>query len=265
MERIKVSVIMGVYNTQDVNILCKAIDSILNQTLKEFEFIICNDGSLDNTIDVLRSFEKKDSRIILLDNDDNKGLAYSLNRCIRMSKGKYIARMDADDISLENRLEQQYNFLENNLDYVLVGCCSKILRNNNSDLVRKVKESPTVEDFLWGSPFMHPTIMVKTEVYKKLNGYRLIKQTRRAEDLDFFMRLYQMGYRGYNLQEPYFIYREEKDDWKKRKYRYRIDEFQLRLINYKKMDLMPRGYIYSIKPLVVGLIPGWIIRLLRRN
>ena len=256
---------MGVYNTQDVNILCKAIDSILNQTLKEFEFIICNDGSLDNTIDVLRSFEKKDSRIILLDNDDNKGLAYSLNRCIRMSKGKYIARMDADDISLENRLEQQYNFLENNLDYVLVGCCSKILRNNNSDLVRKVKESPTVEDFLWGSPFMHPTIMVKTEVYKKLNGYRLIKQTRRAEDLDFFMRLYQMGYRGYNLQEPYFIYREEKDDWKKRKYRYRIDEFQLRLINYKKMDLMPRGYIYSIKPLVVGLIPGWIIRLLRRN
>ena len=265
MERIKVSVIMGVYNTQDANILCKAIDSILNQTLKEFEFIICNDGSLDNTIDVLRSFEKKDSRIILIDNEENKGLAYSLNRCIEMSKGKYIARMDADDISLENRLEQQYKFLENNTDYVLVGCCSKILRNNNSNLVRKVKKSPTVEDFLWGSPFMHPTIMVRSEVYKNLNGYRTIKQTRRAEDFDFFMRLYQMGYRGYNIQEPYFIYREEKDDWKKRKFRYRIDEFQLRLTNYRKMNLMPRGYIYAVKPLIVGLIPGWIIRLLRRN
>ena len=95
---------MSVYNGEKY--LVKAIESILNQTYTKFEFIIVNDGSSDNSLKIIKEFMKKDNRIILI-NRENKGLPYSLNEGISIAKGKYIARMDADDISLSERFEKQ--------------------------------------------------------------------------------------------------------------------------------------------------------------
>jgi glycosyltransferase involved in cell wall biosynthesis len=113
-----VSVIMSVYN--DEKYVSLAIDSILKQSFEDFEFIIINDGSTDRTLEILKEYEQKDSRIVLI-NQENKGLTKSLNIGIKKAKGKYIARMDSDDISHPQRFEKQIEFLENNKEYALIG------------------------------------------------------------------------------------------------------------------------------------------------
>jgi len=118
MSVVKVSVIMSVYN--DELYVSDAVKSILNQTYEDFEFIIINDGSTDNSFEILNNYANEDDRIILI-NQDNMGLTKSLNKAIALSKNNFIARMDSDDISLPNRLEKQVVFLKENTEYALVG------------------------------------------------------------------------------------------------------------------------------------------------
>lgn len=107
-----VSVVMSTYNRADL--LPRAVDSVLNQTFKDFEFIIVLDGSTDDSLEILKSYAQIDKRIRVLENDGNKGLIYSLNRGLDAARGKYIARMDDDDISLPRRFEFQVRFMEKN-------------------------------------------------------------------------------------------------------------------------------------------------------
>ena len=113
----QVSVIMGVYNQWNREALQKAVKSILNQTLTDFEFIIYDDGSDPEVAGYIRELEKLDERIVLIGKEENHGLAFSLNMCIGAAKGKYIARMDADDIALPERLQVQYDFMEQHKEY----------------------------------------------------------------------------------------------------------------------------------------------------
>ena len=112
-----ISVVMSVYNGEKY--LKRSIDSILNQTFKDFEFIIINDGSTDKSLEIIKSYD--DDRIVLID-QENKGLTKSLNIGIKTASGKYIARQDADDVSLPDRLKKQVDFLEVREDVVLLGC-----------------------------------------------------------------------------------------------------------------------------------------------
>lgn len=115
----RVSVIMSVYNSEKY--LEDSIKSILNQSFKDFEFIIVNDCSNDNSLKIINKYKENDVRIRLINNSKKINLANSLNKCLKVAKGKYIARMDADDISIKNRLEIQYNFMEENEDIFLCG------------------------------------------------------------------------------------------------------------------------------------------------
>lgn len=260
----KISVIMGIYNMANKKeIMRLAIESILAQTYKNFEFIICDDGSSDRTYDLLKEFSKKDKRIILLKNDKNRGLAYSLNNCLKFARGKYIARMDADDISMPNRLEKQLRFLEKNFEYALVG--SNLLYINNKGIWGKriLPEYPNKKSFLFTSPFAHPTILIRKDVLNSLNGYKVEKITRRLEDYDLFMRLYTNDYKGYNMQEFLYQFREDNDAFKRRAYKYRWDEVQVRYRGFKSLGLMPFALPYVIKPLIVGLIPQKILSKIR--
>lgn len=260
----KVSVIMGIYNMEQKKDLVKlAIDSILNQSYKDFEFIICDDGSSDNTYNVVKNIVKDDKRVILLKNEINRGLAYSLNKCISKSRGKYIARMDADDISENNRLEKQVDFLDKHSEYAIVGCNLLLVNNNGVWGKRILAEKPTKKSFLFTSPFCHPAIVMRKEVLNEVNNYRVEKITRRAEDYDLFMRIYANGYKGYNMQEFLYQFREDNDTYKRRAYKYRWDEMQVRYRGFKDLKLLPNGLIYVIKPLIVGLIPQKCLRKLR--
>lgn len=252
----KVSIIMGIYKMiKKGNLVKLAIDSVLNQTYKDFEFIICDDGSDDGTYEMVQDLIKNDKRAILIKNDENKGLAYSLNHCLSIAKGKYIARMDADDISMPDRLEKQIGFLNEYLEYAMVGCNLLLINDKGIWGKRILAKEPTKKSFLFTSPFSHPAIVMRKEVLDKVNNYKVEKITRRAEDYDLFMRIYANGYKGYNMQEFLYQFREDKDAFKRRAYKYRWDEVQVRYRGFKKLGLMPEGILYVIKPLIVGLIP----------
>ena len=147
----KVSVIMGVYNLANRDILEKAIFSILNQTFKDFEFIICDDGSTDNTFEIVKDICKNDNRVVFLQNEVNKGLAYVLNKCLDNAKGEYIARMDADDECYLDRFEKQVKFLDENLDYGVVTSNAEVFDENG--VWRKLIHNEEIqkEDFLFNN------------------------------------------------------------------------------------------------------------------
>lgn len=259
----KVSVIMGIYNTNNKVMVKKAIDSIINQSFSDFEFIICDDGSSDNTYEIVKEIISNDKRCILIKNNRNMGLAYSLNNCLKIAKGEYIARMDADDISMLDRFEKQVKFLDNNPQYAIVGGNAELFNEKGTYSERVMKEYPTKEDLLFGTIFIHPSIMMRKDVLLKLNGYRAVKETSRCEDYDLWLRLYTYGYKGYNIQENIYKFREDINAFKRRKYKYRIDEARVRYKGFKNLKLFPKGYIYVIKPLIVGLIPQKVLSILR--
>lgn len=256
----KVSVIMGVYNCKDFQLLNQSINSILEQTFTDFDFIICNDGSTNETLSVLKEYEKKDPRIRVLSYEINKGLNFALNCCLGVATGEYIARQDDDDVSDIHRFEKQIRFLETNSEYSMVGTIAEVTDDTGTWGEYLVPEKPQKKDFYWNSPFMHPTMMIKREVFSSLGGYRCAKETRRCEDIDLFMRAYAAGYKGYNIQEKMYKYRMVNDPKKKhRPIKYRIDEAIVKYKGYKAMGILAQGLPYVLKPILVGLIPQRIL------
>lgn len=250
-DNVKVSVIMGVYNGEAT--LNEAIQSIVNQTLKNWELIICNDCSTDSTEKLIKEWMKREPRILYLENSENMRLAASLNRCIKAASGSYIARMDDDDISYPFRLQMEADFLDSHQEYSFVS--GQIDGFDGKHLIKNYwhrKEKPQKEDFLSGSQFVHPAVMFRRKCLEEMHGYRTGRSTRRMEDYDLFMRLYAAGHKGYNIQKALMRYRI---DTGKDKYRYRIDEARVRWNGFRELGLMPRGLPYVFRPLLVGLIP----------
>ena len=263
-EKGKVSIIMPLYNVE--NYIDNCIEHILNQTYQNFEIIMCDDCSKDNSYNKAKKWEKKDSRIKVYKNKENKKAGYTRNQCINKSSGEYIFIQDTDDYSSKTLLEREVNILnkEDNIAFVSVG----VKRFNENGIwgeeMRWV-EYPQNKDFLWGTPYVHPGTMFRHDIIESLNGYRVAKDTTRTEDFDLFLRLHISGYYGKNILEPLYYYNEDINAYKRRKYRYRIDEFKTRLSAYKKLGLMPIGYIYALKPLIVGLIPRSIQYKIKKN
>jgi len=160
----EVSIIMGIYKMiKKENLVKLAIDSILNQTYKDFEFIICDDGSNDGTYEMVKNLTKNDSRVILIKNNENKGLAYSLNHCLSIAKGKYIARMDADDISMPDRLVE---YLDRNTNIAVLGTWAKIIDKEGqviSSASLKTGYNNIIACAMCDSPLFHPSVMIRKE------------------------------------------------------------------------------------------------------
>lgn len=250
-----ISVIMGVYNPTNMEMIDNSIHSILYQTFKNIELIICDDGSEQSVSDYLSDISQKDGRIVVIKNSVNRGLAYSLNRCISISRGEYIARQDVDDVSQEDRLEKQILFLKEHPEYSFVG--SNIIRfdERGSYASFSFPEKPQAEDFLFVSPYNHGSLLFKKQDLIKNQGYRVANETKRCEDYDLFIRMYLNGQNGYNLQENLYYFREDMDSKKRRNLKYRFDEVKVRKLYFKQMGFGLRRYLFIIKPILVGLIP----------
>ena len=258
-----ISVIMGVYNCKNISLLYESVNSIIGQTESNWEIIICDDGSTDNTLNELRKIEKLDSRIKVITYEKNHGLSYALNECIKVSKGKYIARQDDDDISLPNRFEIQLEFFKRHPEYSIVGSKAIVFDDNGEWGEYDVEERPTINSFLWTNPFAHPTVMFDAVALKSLGGYRVSKETRRCEDYDLFMRMYAKGYIGYNIQNNLYKYKIINGNEKYRPMKYRIDEAIVRWKGYKQLNLFPKGIFFGLKPIAIGIIPQKIFKIVR--
>lgn len=260
----RVSVIMGAYNAEKT--VARAIDSIIKQKYKDWVFIICDDGSKDRTLEILYDYKDRyPDKFIVLKNAENKGLTKTLNHCLKYVDTEYIARMDADDLSLPGRFEKEVFFLDNHPEYAFVGCAVERFDEGGVwNKTRITNVSPTKECFYKSSGFIHPTIMIRKSALDNVGGYREAWFTNRCEDYDLWMRLYAHGFVGYNLNEVLLQYYEGKDSFPKRKFRYRICEFVMRAKGYKALHMYPKGCIYVFKPLIAGLIPKRVIKLLHK-
>lgn len=180
-----VSVILPVYNAEEY--IENAISSILNQSLHDFELIIINDGSSDSSKQIIQSFD--DKRIRYIENEKNLGLITTLIRGIKLCKGKYIARMDADDISMPKRFQMQVKFLEKNTDYGICGTWASII-NENNEITGRIK-NPTNDSairisLLFTNPIIHPSVMFRAEI---LNQFLYSSDAVHSEDYDLWCRI----------------------------------------------------------------------------
>jgi glycosyltransferase involved in cell wall biosynthesis len=209
----EISIIMAVYNSEKY--LSESIQNILDQTFGEFEFLIINDCSSDNSLDIIKEYAKRDNRVIFIDNPKNLGLTKSLNIGIKKATGKYIARIDADDIALPERLEIQYDFLEKNSDIFLVGSGAYNIDEEGTiigrhkpliDIVDIKKTLPT-QNCLY-----HPTIMFRNE------GYMYREKFVYAQDYDLYLMLISKDKKISNLPDPLINYRINPDaiSWSKK-------------------------------------------------
>jgi len=180
-----ITILMPCFNAEAY--LKSSIESVLNQRYKLFEFIIVDDCSSDGSLAVINSY--KDKRIKVIRNLENKGVVYSLNKGLKQAKGKYIARIDADDIMLPNRLHLQVDFLEKNLDYGLVGAWHEVI-DAYGKLIARVQPSITnwhlKLQLLFNNPFAHAAVTMRTELAKQ---FKYDKKYEHCEDYDLWMRI----------------------------------------------------------------------------
>lgn len=185
-----VSVIMSTFNTDEI-MLKESIKSILNQTYKNIELIIVNDGSEKDDIDIIKSFS--DNRIILINNTRNEGLAKSLNHAIDISKGVYIARMDSDDISYNNRIETQVKYLRDNKDIDIVGTFAKHFGSKDSLNITPLTNKDEVKIQLFtNATLIHPTVMIRK---KFLDDFKIRYNSKFlcAQDFELWSRCVDKG------------------------------------------------------------------------
>jgi len=196
----KITVLMPVYNCELY--IEMAIKSILNQTYTDFEFLIIDDASNDNTINIIKSFD--DKRIKLIEKPINTGLTNSLNLGLKLAKGQYIARMDGDDISLPDRFLKQITYLDSNLNVILCGTNISIIDKNKTIQFPEKNEEIKIA-LLKGNSVAHPSVMIRKDKLKEFKlQYDVNKEP--AEDYDFWVRLLKFG-ELHNLQEVFLNYR----------------------------------------------------------
>lgn len=251
----EISVIMGIYNCAST--LPEAIDSILAQTYTDWELILCDDGSSDDTYLIAMQYKTQyPDRIILIRNEKNMGLNYTLNHCLEHVSGRYIARMDGDDISLPDRFAKELQILENEPEIAVVSTTMIHFDENGDFACRKTcTEYPSKEGLVHGPVHCHAPCMVRTEVMHQVGGYTVDKHLLRVEDWHLWLKIYSLGMHGKNIPEPLYKMRDDRNAAGRRKFKYRLNEAYMAGLAVKTLKLPKWKYIYMLRPIIVGLLP----------
>jgi GT2 family glycosyltransferase len=207
-----ISVCMPVYNAE--RYAAEAVESILNQTFGDFEFLILDDGSTDGSLEILRRYADRDSRVKLTSRP-NRGLVVSLNELVDQARGEFIARMDADDISLPERFQRELVYLRAHPECVVVGSRVRLIDSDGDSLCDwcTMQDHETIDSFFlqgkWGTWMSHPVVMMRHSALLAIGKYRNLSM---MEDLDLFLRLAEHG-RLTNLPEVLLKYRIHESNY----------------------------------------------------
>lgn len=253
---------MGIYNCAST--LEQAVDSIKNQTYENWELILCDDGSTDNTYEVAQKLAKTDERIKLIKNDCNCGLNQTLNNCLALADGEYVARMDGDDDCLSSRFEKQVSFLKEHPEYQIVSSAMTLFDENGEWGQKNVIEQPMAKDVVTGNPICHAPVMMYRQCMESVGGYTVDSRMIRVEDVNLWIKLYVQGYRCYNIQEPLYRMRNDKNAFSRRKYKYRINSTYVRIQGCKMLHLGLVCYVKALRPMIIGLVPARLRQMLRK-
>jgi len=254
----KLSVVMSVHN--NASTLKQAIDSLLHQTFKNFQLIILNDASTDESTTILTKSALDDKRIKIITNKAQLGLTKSLNKALKQVKTKYIARMDADDISLPRRLEKQLDFLEKHSDIMFIGTAAYLINDQEKQigLKRFPSDNKTLRHLILRyCPFIHPTWMFRRSILREIGDYN--ENFPFAQDYEFVLRL-MSKYQVANLPQPLLRYRVDSPTAISLKNLKQQEKFALKA---RYLALSHYGYPRSeswklVKPALSCLVPASI-------
>lgn len=265
----KISVLMGIYNCAST--LQEAVDSILAQTFSDWELVMCEDGSRDDTYAIAEKYHRKHpDQIILLRNKENMGLNHTLNRCLHAASGEYCARMDGDDISLPDRFEKQVEFLDSHPEYAIVSTPMIFFDAGGEWGRNQMIECPQKEDFIHSSPVhCHAPCMIRREAYLAVGGYTEDMRMLRFEDVNLWYKLYAAGYRGYNLSEPLYMMRDGREAAARRSLRSRMNGVYVTCRGFQlfRYPWYMYGYVVLdfIMHFVKGIMPAWLYMIFHRK
>lgn len=249
----KISVLMGAFNCAAT--VTAAVNAIIAQTYPFWELIICDDGSTDDTYAILQSLARQEPRIILIQNASNLGLAPTLNNCLKIARGEYTARMDGDDVCAPDRFEKELSVLENNPQFSLVSCAMNFFDDHGVYGVYRYPQYPDKKDFFKQSPFCHAGCMMRREVLLRLGGYNESDDVLRIEDYDLWFRLYKAGYLGCNLPDVLYSMYDDRQAFKRRKFKFRVNAAKIKLKVYREFKPGIKYFPSIILPVIKGFIP----------
>lgn len=263
MKQGKISILMGIYNCADT--LPESIDSILAQTYDNWELIMCDDGSTDNTYEVAKAYQDKyPDKIKIVRHDTNLYLSQSLNDCLAVADGQYIARMDGDDKSTPDRFEKQVKYLEEHPECQLVSTAMQEFDEYGLGGILRREEHPNKYSLKKGTCFNHASIMSYKSVFDVLGGYTVSERTRRGQDYDLWFRFFEKGFSGDNMQEPLYLVREDMNAVKRRTFMGRVQGFKTMIYGYKLLDYPKRWYWIPCLEIAKGFVPAKAQYLYRR-
>ena len=256
-----VSVLMSVYNGAPT--LEKAAASVLAQTYRNLELILCDDASTDDTWRIMQRIAAQDARVTVFQNKTNRGLGASLNGCLLRAGGEYIARQDADDVSDPDRIERTMDFLlSSGAPYA--ACGVRVFDDGGVWRTRQYPQKITKHIIAQKNPFFHPTMVFRRAVLEGVGGYSETPETRRTEDYDLVMRLAAEGVIGENLPEILYSVYEPKEAYLRHNAKTRLCEVRVRARGLRAMGSPASDYIYLVKPLIMACVPRGLMRSLKR-
>lgn len=255
-----ISVIMGVkYRRESTELLERAVQSILEQTHTNFEFLICVRDSTDKARKYLYDIAQLDKRVKIIDGTNAESFSRQLNMCLSKANGEWIARMDDDDYSHSDRLKKQLEYLKKHSDLAFVGCIVGLVQDEKKVGVRRFPERPQVKDFLFNMPFIHPTLLFRKKALMAAEGYSEESRCGRCEDYDLLLRLYEMNLYGANIQNVLFDYSLPHKGISTCSFTDRLNETRTRFVRFKSLGILSRNFQYVLKPIAVWLIPKRIL------
>lgn len=256
-----ISVIMSAHNASMT--LPAALASIEQQTFQNWELVVCDDASTDSTQSILTDAvgEFGANRLILLRNEVNRKLAYSLNRCLEVASGDFIARMDADDLSEPTRFEVQLRYLAEHPEVDVVGTAMRRFNANGpGEVVYPAAEEP--DKWTLGrstkSPFFHATILARREVFEKVGNYTVSWRTERGQDLDLWFKFFAAGLVGCNLRDPLYWVREDAAAIRRRTPKARFGAYVTRLKGNWALRYPLGAYVRCTVDVLKILVPYWV-------
>lgn len=263
MKDYRVSVLMGIYNCAPT--LQEALDSLYAQTYQGFKIILCDDGSKDDTLKIAEENAKKHENVIVIKNEHNMGLNYTLNHCLEYADTEFCARMDGDDTCHPTRFEKEIKFLDEHPEYAIVSTTMHHFDEMGIFRTGMASGEPKPSDYPKGVPFNHAPCMIRTSAYKTVGGYSVSGKLLRQEDYHLWLKMYEKGFRGYMLNEPLYNMRDDRNAYARRNWISRRNEAYVKYLACKMLHLPFWYYMYCLKPIILYIMPQWLYKRLHNR
>ena len=254
---------MGAYNSGGT--IDAAVQSVVSQSFEDWELIICDDGSKDDTLAKANDWSKRDARIQVICNPANQGLAVTLDNCIAASRSELLIRQDADDISLPGRFARLIKTIDESPSAVVVGSWVTCFDGVNDLGIIRTSSCPIKKDLLKGTIFFHPSCIMRKSAVLSVGGYGNEPWLRRSQDYYLWFRLYAAGMHGLNIQESLYRFREDPAAWRRRSFSARSMESRVRWEGFKLIRVPIWKRWLAFTPLLKCLVPGPLYAWIRKR